>query len=229
MAESICADQPDSSWPSVSGIASIRWVRPVLTTLASDFAAPVDGRLQVFQGRPQLFLPDQRRRHLDRGGDHVVRTLAEVDMVVGVHGRLAARDRPRWRSPRWRSCCWTCPSRSGRGRSGTRRRTCRRRSPRPRPGSPRRRSAGSRPRSALDWAATALISPRARRNSRGMRSVEIGKFCTARWVWAPYSASAGTRSSPKLSCSRRVLLAIAGSWVASDDHSAGQPSAGANV
>ena len=62
------------------------------------------------------------------------------------------------------------------------------------------------PRSALACAAAALISPSARMNSRGMVSPEIGKLSTARWVCAPYSASAGTFSSPMLSCSMRYLL-----------------------
>jgi hypothetical protein len=47
------------------------------------------------------------------------------------------------------------------------------------------------------------MSPSARMKPRGMGRPEIGKFCTARWVCAPHSASAGTRSSPMLSCSMR--------------------------
>ena len=38
MAEATCADQPDSSWPKVIGIASIRWVRPVFGVLRSSRA-----------------------------------------------------------------------------------------------------------------------------------------------------------------------------------------------
>jgi hypothetical protein len=38
---------------------------------------------------------------------------------------------------------------------------------------------------------------------RGMRKPLKGKFCTARWVWAPHKALAGTRNSPMLSRSRR--------------------------
>ena len=52
-------------------------------------------------------------------------------------------------------------------------------------------------------AAAALIRPSARMNSRGIGRPEIGKFCTARWVCAPHSASAGTCSSPMLSRSMR--------------------------
>ena len=46
-------------------------------------------------------------------------------------------------------------------------------------------SSGRWPSEALAPAAAALTRPRARMKSRGMRSPEIGKFWTARWVWAP--------------------------------------------
>ena len=36
IAEPNCADQADNSWPSVSGMASIRCVRPVFTSLANS-------------------------------------------------------------------------------------------------------------------------------------------------------------------------------------------------
>ncbi len=41
-------------------------------------------------------------------------------------------------------------------------------------------------------------------NRRGNRSPEIGKLSTARWVEAPYKASAGTAISPIESRSMRV-------------------------
>ena len=57
----------------------------------------------------------------------------------------------------------------------------------------RRRRAGRAP--PLVSAAASLISASARMNRRGNRSPEIGKLRTARWVEAPYRASAGTRPS----------------------------------
>ena len=57
-------------------------------------------------------------------------------------------------------------------------------------------------------AAAALISPRARTCDGSSGVPEIGKFSTARWVWARQSASAGTRTSPIVSCSVR-------NWVSS--------------
>ncbi len=39
---------------------------------------------------------------------------------------------------------------------------------------------------------------------------EMGKFSTARCVWAAYSASRGTRTSPIVSCSMRNSSALLG-------------------
>ena len=64
-------------------------------------------------------------------------------------------------------------------------------------------SASSRPSSALAVAAALLISASARMNPRGIGRPLIGKFSTARCVWAPHSAQAGTFSSPMLSRSMR--------------------------
>ena len=74
---------------------------------------------------------------------------------------------------------------------------------------PGRVAFGSKPRPALTSAAAALTSPSARMKPRGIGRPDTGKFCTARWVCAPHSASAGTCSSPMLSCSLRVLPAEA--------------------
>ncbi|MNV70150.1 hypothetical protein D3C71_1630960 [compost metagenome] len=65
---------------------------------------------------------------------------------------------------------------------------------------------GSRPRPVFTSAAAPLIRPSARMKARGMRCPDTGKFSTARWVCAPHRASAGTCSSPMLSCSVRNPL-----------------------
>ena len=65
------------------------------------------------------------------------------------------------------------------------------------------RSGSSTPSSPLAAAAAALTCPRAW-ISRGSIGVPlIGKFSTARCVWARQSASFGTRTSPMESCSMR--------------------------
>ena len=127
---SICVRQPESSWPSVTGIASIRCVRPVLTIEpTSRLLRGAARRRRCFERRQQL-LAQQQRRALTwiARRDHVVAALAHVDVIVR-HARAcrSALRGERARSPRWRSCwCW-CRSRSGTRRSGTARRARRRR------------------------------------------------------------------------------------------------------
>ena len=58
----------------------------------------------------------------------------------------------------------------------------------------------------LTVAATPLIEARAPISSRSIGMPEIGKFCTARCVWARHKASAGTCTSPIESCSVRKSL-----------------------
>jgi hypothetical protein len=65
------------------------------------------------------------------------------------------------------------------------------------------RSASSTPRRALARAADFLMRARAETWAGSRPLPEIGKFSTARWVCARYSADAGTRTSPIVSCSIR--------------------------
>src|SRR5215211_1107877 len=58
-------------------------------------------------------------------------------------------------------------------------------------------------RRAFSSAAAPLIMARALMSRRSMRSPEMGKFSTARCVWAAHRASTGTRTSPMVSCSTR--------------------------
>src|SRR5258708_29690922 len=64
-------------------------------------------------------------------------------------------------------------------------------------------STSRTPSSALTRAAAPLIDASAPIRSCGSRVPDIGKFTTARCVWAPHRASAGTRTSPTESCSVR--------------------------
>ncbi len=65
------------------------------------------------------------------------------------------------------------------------------------------RSPSMTPNSRLARAAAFFTCARALMCSDSRRLPEIGKFSTARWVWARYSASFGTRTSPMVSCSMR--------------------------
>ena len=64
-------------------------------------------------------------------------------------------------------------------------------------------SSLSTPSSPLASAAAALTCPRAWTSAGSIGVPLIGKFSTARWVWARHSACAGTCTSPIESCSVR--------------------------
>src|SRR5471030_803993 len=68
----------------------------------------------------------------------------------------------------------------------------------------------SRPRSRLTLAAPRLTRASAWISSGGMRSVEMWKCSSERWVCAPHSCASGTSMGPKLS--RSVLLLMAVPW-----------------
>ena len=65
------------------------------------------------------------------------------------------------------------------------------------------RSRSSLPRAQLAAAQAALRWAKARMRSAGIFSVPMGKFSRLRWVWAPQYLSAGTLTSPMVSCSMR--------------------------
>lgn len=64
-------------------------------------------------------------------------------------------------------------------------------------------SLSTTPSSAFTWAAAALMRASASMWARSRRWPEMGKFSTARCVWARHLASTGTRTSPMESCSIR--------------------------
>ena len=69
------------------------------------------------------------------------------------------------------------------------------------------------PSSVLASAAAFLIRARATIWAGSSPSPEIGKFSTARWVCAAYRASAGTRTSPMVSCSMRYSMSVTSSFL----------------
>ena len=153
------AAYPPNSWPSVTGVASMRCVRPALTTSSNSPAFAASAAARCVERRDQL---DGRRRgggEVDGGREHVVGRLRRVHVVVRVHRACRAAGRRASRSPRWRSCSTTSPTRSGTRRSGTGRRAPRR-PPRPR----RRRSP-----SAMSPASTPSSAFTARRRALDRR------------------------------------------------------------
>ena len=198
-----CVAHPPASWPSVIGTASMRCVRPALTTSAQSSARRRSARGEVLQRGDHVVGQGLGRGDVDRGREDVVAALRGVDVVVRVHRATRGAAWRGWRSPRWRSCSSWCPTRSGTRRRGTARRA---RPRRPRPRRRRRRRRGLRrstPIRAFTRAAAALTRPSARICARSRPRPEIGKFSTARWVCARHNASAGTRTSPMVSCSMR--------------------------
>src|SRR5574337_2165464 len=67
-------------------------------------------------------------------------------------------------------------------------------------------SGDSSPKSLFTCAQAPFNRPRARIWVRSRPRPEIGKFSTARWVWARHRAFAGTRTSPMVSCSMRYSV-----------------------
>ena len=77
--------------PSVSGVASCRWVRPILTMSANSSALSSSACVQMLERRQQLRVRiSHRRGDVHRGREGVVRGLAAIDVVVGMDRRLAA-------------------------------------------------------------------------------------------------------------------------------------------
>ena len=158
--------------PSVTGVASMRWVRPAFTTSAWRAAWSCRVAARCSQRGQQLHAGLADRGDVDRRREHVVGRLRRVHLVVRVDRPARAARRRGWRSPRSCSCSSTCPTRSGRRRSGTGRptgpgrpRRRRRGSPWPRP-RPARPALGSRPTPAPLIDASAPISARSIRSAR---------------------------------------------------------------
>ena len=186
-----CCAQADSSWSKRSGIASIRWVRPVLTTPRSSRARRsmhVARCASAGRRRPSsssaaatwmavgiVSLDDCPRFTSSLGWTARFSAALASEAMTSLAFMLVEVPEPVWNTStgNWSSC-----------------------SPSPTAIAARRIAAAvrrsSRSSSALVSAAAALIRPSARMNARGMRRPDTGKLSTARWVWAPHRASAGT-------------------------------------
>ena len=91
-----CAAYPPSSWPSVTGVASMRWVRPALTTSAVRPACVArTPRRGARSAGTRSSSSGPRGREVDGGRERVVARLRGVDLVVRVHlpPEPAARER----------------------------------------------------------------------------------------------------------------------------------------
>ena len=193
---------PPASWPSVIGTASMRCVRPALTTCGPVVGAAAQRRGEVLQRGDHVRDQGLGRGDVDRGGEHVVAALRGVDVVVRVHLDPEARV-ARVAITSLAFMFELCPTRSGTRRSGTGRRARPAATSSAAAAIAAARSSSSTPMRAFTRAAAPLTSPRARIWARSRPRPEIGKFSTARCVCARHNASAGTRTSPMVSCSIR--------------------------
>ena len=82
--------QPENSWPTVSGVASCRWVRPILTMPANSRGFGVQRVAQFFHRGQQAARGFRGGGDVHGGGKGVVGGLRHVDVVVGMNGLLAA-------------------------------------------------------------------------------------------------------------------------------------------
>ena len=207
-AESSCADQAPNSCAKVSGIASIRWVRPVLTApriprarrsivrrkccsagiRSSTTPSCVATRIAV--GTTSFELWPMLTWSLGCTGLPPAReaSLATTSLAF----MLLEVPEPVWYTSMGKCASWR-PSATS---------------------SAAVRIAfacpfGRWPSAALTSAAAAFTRPSARMKPRGIGRPDTGKLRTARWVCAPHSASAGTSSSPMLSCSMRNFCVLA--------------------
>ena len=80
-----CASYPENSWPRVTGVASIRWVRPGLDHGRELLRLALQREGEVAQRGHQVVDDRLGRRQVDRGREDVVGGLRGVDVVVRVH------------------------------------------------------------------------------------------------------------------------------------------------
>ena len=209
-AEDSCADHAPNSWAKLSGIASIRWVRPVLTDLPSPLArlsialrrcaragssarrASTTAITRIAVGTTSLLLCPRLTWSFGWIGSPASRAARWA--ITSLAFMLLEVPEPVWyrSTGNWSACAPPATAVAASMMASARARS-------------------SRPRCPLTTAADALTSARARTKASGIGRPEMRKLSRARWVCAPHRALAGTCSVPMLSCSRRKPRGAA--WV----------------
>src|SRR5712692_5716666 len=211
---SSCDTQPEISCPRVSGVASCRWVRPILTMSlnAADFAASASRR-RLSAGTRRSCSAWTAATFIAVGKTSL-EDCPRLTSSLGCTRRFSPRSPPRSSLARLASTSFmfmlvcvpepVCQTTSGN-------------SPSCFPASTSSAaammafalSAGRSPSSRLTTAQARLTLASAWMTSGAMRSPEMRKFSSDRCVCAPHNRSAGTRISPKLSRSMRVSAMVA--------------------
>ncbi|KIF05522.1 hypothetical protein PL81_12745 [Streptomyces sp. RSD-27] len=198
----IWAAYPPNSWPRVTGVASIRCVRPDLTTSANSAAlrsrassrwrragtrswvTAAVAAMWMDEGKTSLELCEALTWSLG-WTSRPSRSVARV-AITSLVFMLDEVPEPVWKTSTGKcSSQWPSATSAAADRMAS------------------EVSSSSTPSSALTRAAAALIRARASMWARSRRCPESGKFSTARWVWARHLACAGTRTSPMESRSVR--------------------------
>src|SRR5882757_509226 len=194
--------QPPASWPRVIGTASIRWVRPALTTSRQSAArrrsaaaryssagttslatASVAARWMVV-GKTSL--EDWEAFTWSFGWTSAPSARVARVAITSLAFMFEEVPEPVWNTSTGK-CSSCCPSATSSAAAAITLAI----------------SALSVPSRPFTRAQAALTNPNARICARSSPRPEIGKFSTARCVWARHSASTGTRTSPIVSCSTR--------------------------
>ena len=71
------------------GVASCKWVRPLLTTVVIFLFQAAEGLGQFVHGREEVILDAQHRGDVHGRGEGIVGGLGHVDVVVGVEQLFA--------------------------------------------------------------------------------------------------------------------------------------------
>ncbi len=195
------AAYPPNSWPSITGVASMRWVRPDFTSPANSSALADRLRSRVARAGSRrsvtatadatwievgnVSLLDWLALTWSLGWTSVPALVARV-AITSFMFMLELVPEPVWKTSTGNWSSWS-PATTSRAAASI-------------------ASACSLPitsSSPLTLAAAALIRARACTWSTSRPLPLIGKFSTARCVWARQRADSGTRTSPRESCSMR--------------------------
>ena len=201
------AAYPANSWPSVTGVASIRCVRPDLTTSANSSALrSSDCARWSRSGSSWLTVEAVAATWIDVGNTSLLdcdaltwsfgctsrpsERVASVAMTSLVFMLLDVPE-PVWKTSMGKCASWAPVATSCAAATIA-----------------SARSPSRMPSSAFARAQAALICASALIWAGSIGVPEIGKFSTARCVWARQSASAGTLTSPMVSCSMRQAVSF---------------------
>src|SRR5450755_4703039 len=208
-----CAAYPENSWPSVSGVASCRCVRPILTMSANSAALAASVACRAASAGTRSRVTVSAAATFIAVGNTSFDDWPRLTSSFGCTKRDSPRTPPRISEARLARTSLTvmlfcvpepvCQTASGN-------------SPSCFPASASSAAAtiatavfgGSLPRPTFTSAAARLTISSARMSAGGIFSVETRKYCSERCVCAPHKCASGTSIGPNVSRSVRVACAV---------------------